>query len=151
MLRILPSLVFAVCLACGDSTSTNAAVVVAGTTYDLVHLDGRGAPFEYEAPGRGTIVRVAMARIEILFSAAEPIYDFRQFYQQADTSASILRSAYRLRGGVVQLMGSRTFPDGVNREFVEGEGSPASNVLRLRTTSAFIYGQHEWEFRRRGP
>ena len=150
VLRRTPLVAFALCLACSDTTSSTAAVIVAGTTYDLVRLDGRGAPFEYVAPGRWGEIRVAMARIELLFNAAEPTYDFRQYRGQADTGSSIFRSSYRQRGdGIVQLMGYGTFDDGVNREYVEGTGSPESDILRLRTTSAFIYGRHDWEFRRR--
>lgn len=140
----------ALCLACRDSTSSTVPISVAGTTYDLVRLDGRGAPFEYVAPGRWSEIRVVMARIELLFNPAEPTYDFRQYRGQADTSSSIFRSSYRQRrDGVVQLMGYGTFDDGVNREYVEGTGSPESDILRLRTTSSFIYGRHDWEFRRR--
>lgn len=150
MLRRTPLIALALCLACSDTTSSTSPVIVAGATYDLVRLDGRGAPFEYAAPGRSGEIRVAMARIELLFNVAEPTYDFRQYRGQADTSSSIFRSSYRQRGnGIVQLMGYGTFDDGINREYVEGTGSLEWDILRLRTTSDFIYSRHDWEFRRR--
>jgi hypothetical protein len=147
---LISLLSFAACLACGGGTSPTVGITVAGAVYDLVRLDGGTTPFEYAAPDRGVLIQVTTARVELLFDASEPTYDFRQFRQPNDTSASVFRSAYRQRNdGAVQLIGSGTFPDGVNRTYVEGEGHPTADVLLLRTGTAFIYGQHDWDFRRR--
>ncbi|MCI0356308.1 MAG: hypothetical protein L0099_14895 [Acidobacteria bacterium] len=131
---------------CADVTAT-ASLPVHGATYELVALDGRGAPFEYQAPGRFGMIRAVAARIELRFEMPDSTYAFVQYADFNTPYASTFRSTYRQSAsGTVRLIGTGTFDDGINREFVEGQGVPRANQLRLRTTASFVYGAHIWDF-----
>lgn len=136
-------------MACEDATAP-AVLAVNGATYGLVTLDGRPAPFEYEAPGRGEIIRAVSAGIELRFEWPDATYAFLQYSSASTASPSMFRSTYhQSASGTVRLIGYGTFDGGINREYVEGQGVPRSDQLRIRTTASFVYGAHTWEFRLR--
>lgn len=111
-------------------------------------MDGRPAPFEYEAPGRWEIIRAVSARIELRFEWPDATYAFLQYSSASIPSPSLFHSTYhQSASGTVRLIGSGTFDDGINREYVEGQGVPRSNQLCIRTTASFVYGAHTWDFR----